>query len=369
MSDHAADVEALTAAAAGMPHGPGQVALWEQAIAVADAHQDDDLGFALRDEALWPMYHGNRADLLLVTYAWCLAYLDRTPAADPHMTLWKYRWVISALPDFAAVTRGQIDAAWHDMKARYAANGYSARPVWLNRRLHLCELGDAAGAADAHRRYARTRPGPLCDDAGQDASFAVTYHLFRNRDAAAVAAGAEFMNGRIDDSDNLPAILNELLLPLARLGRWADGRALLTRAARLSRSRPQDIGEADETLTFLTATGDLAAAARHFDRHFTAATDRPGEFGNLSTYKHALFFARRLAATRPRLTLKVPAGLVPESDSTRVKPGSLRDWLEVELPALCGRADARNGNSYYTDRLTDLDDWAALAKKYGGVPA
>ena len=363
MSDYETEALELARQANEMPHGAKQVALWEQAIALADDHRDGDLGLDLRSDALWPMYHGNRADLLLVHYAWCLAYLDRTPDQDPSLTLWSYRLVIDKMGYFPDITRAQVDAAWGDMKTRYEAAGFSARSVWQNRRVHLCLLGDLPGAAEAEREFRRSAHGPLSDGRNVDQSFAVAYLALLGRDEDAARAAEPFLDGTITDGVFVHAVTNRVVLSLARLGRVAEGREMVAKSARVTRANPQYLGKADEPLTFLALTGDLAAAVSHFDRHFAHAVAIPGEFTRLSLYKHALFFARELVAANRALQLKVPEGLIPGVAGNRATPGELRDWLEVELPALCRRADARNGTAYYTTRLADLDDYALLARK------
>ncbi len=118
-------------------------------------------------------------------------------------------------------------------------------------------------------------------------------------------------------------------------------------------------------MAYLTVTGDLPAAVRLFDKDFPALAAEPGEFGRVSGYKAALYLTRRLTdAGRNRLALRVPRGFVPGEPGDRVTPGRLRDHLEVALPALCARADRRNGNTYYTDRLADLDEFAASAAEH-----
>ncbi len=366
MSDHEAAVRGLVADAEGLPEGAGKVALYQEAIALADARRDAALAFDVREDALWAFYRGDRTDVLLVEFAWCLAHLDRDPTTPAVRLLWSYRWVVDVMPNFPEFSRNQIDAAWADMRRRYAEHGYSLRPVWLNRRLHLMALGDGPGAADAHRRHARLRPGFLCDDADQDAAFAVGYAEFRRRDRGVIAAAQPFLDGRIKCAELEIGVLDRVLLPLARLGRASDAVPLRARAARLAATRPEFLGSGDMALTFLTITGDLAGAVRHFDRHFTPAHDEPGALSQLSTYQHALFFAREVVRRNRSPALKVPAGLIPGVSGTRTTPGPLRDWLEVALPELCARADARNGNGYYTGRLVELDEYTRLARALGG---
>ncbi len=372
MRDHETAARTLVDRADELPFGPGQVALYEEAVALADSHSDEELAFELRREMLWPAYHGNRPDLLLVHFAWCLAYLDRHPEAPPLDLLWQYRWVVDTMPAFAGVTRGHIDAAWADMRDRYQAGGWSLRPVWLLRRRILCDMGDLAGAADAHRRYVRCRADALSDDAGQDVAFAVDYQALLKRDKPTLRAAAPFLDGRITDPHLVIGFVDDALLALTRTGRAEEAHAWQKRAARLIAARPQFLGGSDNHLVFLTAVGDYAGAARFFDRNFTPALAEPGEFTQLTTYKAALFFARRLAAAgRTRVNLKVPENLIPGADGPRCRPGPLRDWLEAALPKVCRRADARNGNTYYTDGLADLAGYdrlaAALAPRSSGA--
>ena len=360
-----AEVRELLAAAEELPHGVGKVAGIEAAVARADAGRDEWLAFATRQELLWPAYHGSRPDLVLVHYAWCLAYLDRHPDESPFEVLWQYRWVVDAMPNFAQVSRPQIEAAWADMRDRYARGGYSPRPVWLNRRRICAKMGDAAGAAAAHAVYKKSPRDAMSDTESQDAAFAVDYADFLRADAATVRLAREILGDPESDAQDILQAADDCLLALVRLGHADEAAAAFDRAARRLARHRQFLGGSSHFLPYLVISGNLGRAAKFFDRNFPAAVAEPGEFGWLSAYKSGLFLARALTdAGRDRLALTVPAGFVPGVAGTRVSPRQLRDHLELATPELAARADARNGNDYQTRRLADLAEYAELAANF-----
>ena len=357
-----AEVTAILARAEELPHGAGKVAAIEDAVARADIGSDEWLAYAVRQELLWPAYHGSRPDLVLVHFAWCLAYLDRHPEESPFQTLWQYRWVVDAMPNFAQVTRAQVELAWADMRERYARGGHSPRPVWLNRRRICAKMGDGAGAAAAHESYKKARRDAMSDSRDQDAAFAVDYAEFLRDDATTVRLARKLLADPASDAQDILQAADDSIMAFLRLGHVAEAEAHFERAVkRLARHR-QFLGGSSHFLPYLVVRGDLGRAAKFSDRNFPAALAEPGEFGWYAYYQGVLFLTRALTdAGRDRLRLAVPARFVPGVEGGRVKPSQLREHLEAALPDLAARMDARNGNGYYTSHLADLTEYAELA--------
>ena len=360
-----AEIRDRLARAEELPHGAGKVAAIESAVALADAGRDEWLAFATRQELLWPAYHGSRPDLVLVHYAWCLAYLDRNPDESPFEVLWQYRWVVDTMPNFAQVSRGQIESAWGDMKTRYERGGYSLRPVWLNRRRVSAKLGDAARAAEAHALYLAAKRDAMSDTRDQDAAFAVDYSDFRRDDKNTAKLARKILADPDSDAQDVLQAADDGLMALLRLRRYDEAGTHFERAARLLARNRQFLGGSSHFLPYLVIRNDLGRAAKFFDRNFPAAVAEPGEFGWIPFVLAGLFLAHALTdAGRNRLTLTVPEDFIPGVAGSRVTPTQLRDHLEVALPELAARADARNGNDYQTRHLADLDEYAELAATY-----
>ena len=365
MNDYVAEAWELAAQARAMPPGPGQVAIWEAAIAHADRHADEPLGFELRSEATWWFPAAGRSDLLLVHYSRCLSHLDRHPGRPAAPVLNRQWSVMNYMCHFADISREQMDAVWRDTLARVTAAGYAPRVCWVVREMVARFWGDrpeAVAARAAARRAADTEDA-LSLRPSSVGRLEVLHQLFLGRDDIALAAARPFLDGTSSVEHDTIFALSSSLLALARAGRATEARAAHGRAQALAAGRPLYVAESQATLTFQAVTGDWAGAGRHFDRLFPLVATRPGELGRIHAYRHALFFARGLVRRDRKPRLKVPEGLIPGVVGGRATPGQLRDWLEVEVPALSARADARHGNGYYTDRLADLDDYAALARR------
>lgn len=350
-----------------LPVGPARVASLEHAVAAADAASGDDFDydsvrFTVRSQALWPLYESRRADLMAVYYAWCLACLDRRPDYGPQPLLWKYRWVIDLMPRFSAISRAQIDATWLDMRDRYRAAGRSARSPWTQRVRTAMDFGDAELAALAAAEYPRCGRDDLSDSAETERLFDAQYAAFRRDDPATIRTASQVLATSTEPYYVAHSVA-ALLPALTRAGRVAEAKPLADRAGGVVRRNTDLLSAADAPVTFWAVVGDLAAATKLFNRFYAPAVSRAGDLGELHWQKAALFLARELVSHHRKLQLKVPEGLIPGVTGTRATPGELRDWLEVEYPALCAKADARNGNRYYTDHLADLDDYQRLARK------
>src|SRR5262245_42845756 len=151
MSDYQREIAELLYQAEEMGRGPAQVALVEQAVQIADVHNDREAAFAARDELIEAATFSGRIDLALVAFSWCLAQCDRSPEDfDQDQMLWKYKWVIENLADFPQISKRQIDDMFADMERRFVAAGSTRHAVHQIRRDVAVNMGDAATGDRAH---------------------------------------------------------------------------------------------------------------------------------------------------------------------------------------------------------------------------
>ena len=130
--------------------------LAEEAVRLADAHNDLKQGFQTRRQLTEAAVFAGRPDVMLVAFSWRLAQCDRDPAQfKERELLWEYKWVVDNLPDFPQVTRGQIEAALADMERRYRRCGSTMHGYYQKRRAVLMDMGDLEGARAADADLAR----------------------------------------------------------------------------------------------------------------------------------------------------------------------------------------------------------------------
>ena len=136
-------IDALLAEAKGISRTPAAVVLLEQAVAIADSHNDRQQGFAVRRELIEEACFTGRPDLEIVAFSWCLALCDREPELfKEEDLLWQYKWVLDNLTGFPQVSRAQIEEMTQDMMARFDRAGAGHRAVFKIRREMAMTMGD-----------------------------------------------------------------------------------------------------------------------------------------------------------------------------------------------------------------------------------
>ena len=120
----------LLAQADELSDGLAKLMLLEEAVRLADTHQDLKKGFAGREALIHTATFGGFPEKALVAFSWCLAQSDRDPQTFPDQRiLWKYKWIMDSIAGFPQVSREQITKMMEDMRGRYLRSGRSMKPI------------------------------------------------------------------------------------------------------------------------------------------------------------------------------------------------------------------------------------------------
>src|SRR5579884_3112427 len=118
-ADYQIQVEELMDQAAVLPDGPSKLALLEEAVRLADVHQDTALADEARDDLIRTATFSGYPEKSLVAFSWRLAQSDRDPEVFPEQALlWQYKWIANSLKYFPQITRTQIEDAFDDLARR-----------------------------------------------------------------------------------------------------------------------------------------------------------------------------------------------------------------------------------------------------------
>jgi hypothetical protein len=361
MIDDHPDVNRLLAEAAELPAGPVQVELLAEAARIADAHNDVKSGFLVRRLLMDAALTGGQPDRLTVAFTWCVAQSDRDPqTVPPDEILWQYRWVISNLPQFPDVPRVQIEDAIADMTARYRAAGSTLRPVHLLRLNTAIKLRDPDLAAAAHRDWQGAARDHLSDDPRTEQSFVVDYLVFVGRHQEAVDMCPQVMSGRVDDPHFFGTDSAELLVPLLNLGRVADAVRVQRSGFRYVAKKHRHLDMIGEHVAFLSRLDNFAPAVKAFEEHSAYALATKQFIDRFDFFWGALVLVERLRrAGHETFKLRLPKEIPVEPRDRRYDLADLAAWLRADLAALGAKFDARNGNTYFADRLASAAELAA----------
>ncbi len=342
------------------PNGDAKVALWEEAVRIADSLQDDETAYSARMELTNAAQFSGRPDVSFVSFSWCLAYCDRhAETIDPTPILWHYKWMADSLPNFPDVPRAQIESLFADFTQRFLARGSTLHAVHQIRRDVAITMHDRPAADTAHAKFLLSRRDILsnCKACVQDAD--VTYRLYGGDDDAAVAAAKPILRGKMSCGEVPHLTYAKLLVPYLRRGEPAEAMRCHKVGYSLVQSNPAHIASHGSHAAFLALTGNLGRAARLLSRHLPMAVESRQPHASFRFYNAAkLALDIVLDAPRPP-TVKVPAAV---HSGGAVE--ALAIWMDNELYTLAARFDARNGNSGYTDEIATVQALRSLATDF-----
>ena len=363
MSDHESQIQELRFKAWGLPNCPTKVSLLEEAVRIADLHNDIECGYDLRQDLIEAATFSGRIDVLMVAFSWCVAQYDRDPERfDEHDLLWKYKWALADAPDFPQVSRQQIDSLLTDMERRYKAGGHSLHAVHQMRRDAMVAMNDKPAAKKAHTAFTKARVDWLSDCKACTASNTGGYHeLFEKWDDV-WKSYEPIVKGKLSCHSEPLRSTSSALLPLVRLGKAAKAKELQTamtkRLARDENPTPQ----AAEHLVFLSVVDETAKAKRVLERYLPKGLEAVSGLERLSMLNAAIVFCGRLLNNgTTAIKVQLPAHLPKADDKGRRDVAEVRAWFEGEARKLAEQFDARNGNDGNVRALAALPELLELA--------
>ena len=358
-------IDDLLDRARSLRHGLAQVALTEEAVHLADRHNDAAAGFAARLDYVSATLFAGQPDRMLVAFAWLLARFDQNPDEfDAQRLLWQYKWVVNSLPDFPQVTRAQIDEMFVDMERRYRAAGASMQTIFFKKRGVAYKLGDPAAAAAANRAMAGLFRDDLSDCLACEADAAVEYHFVQREYEQGVAAAGPILGGRYFCSEVPQVTYAQLLMPLLRLDRGDEAAQLHLAGYKLiSRNPVEFIPQLAEHIEFLAVTDNLPRAVRLLEKHLILALESPCPAWRFRFFLAAKLLTERFAeAGRETVKLRMPDAFPARTETRQYRTGELADWFTADLTEWADRFDARNGNDHFRRRVAGVANLKALAR-------
>ncbi len=365
--DLPADVYEAAETAYFAPDGPAKVALWESAVARADAAKlPIAVRMGFREELVEAAASDGvkQYDRAFAPWATLLAEADRDPQApwvDWFQLLWKYKWLSDSLAEYAAIPREKILAVLDDFAARAAAHGYSTRPAENYRSNNLWMLGEEDDAAEAMRRFEAAPRDALSDCHACEASRGVQFAVHTGDDAGAVERFAPLADGRLACAEVPENTHGELLAPLVRLGRDADAAERNRIGLNALKRFPQFMDRAADHLDYLTRIGDLVAGASLFKRFVRSVPAVPDRDRWRFLGAAAVFLEAVAAASDRPKRYPLPDGFPVADMGEPVRPSTLAAEIAAAADALEAKFNARNGNDAFTRRRA-----AARAFAQGG---
>jgi hypothetical protein len=353
--DYRRQIETLRQQADGLPQGPARMALLEEAVRLADTHQDLDLGFYLRYDVAQTATFGGMAEKLLVAFSWRLAQCDRHPERfNEFRLMWEYKWVAAKLADFPQITRQQIEDTFDDMQRRYRRTGRGLRAVHKLRYFLAEQMGDKEAARVARRKWIGAPVGAGNDCPACELDDDVAYQLDIGRYRAALEKAEPLLQGRMQCAEMPHVTYARVLVPLLRLDRPTEAMDYHKVGYRMIAGNCEFLQQAAQHLTFLVLTENLPRAITLFEKHLpwaleTTNPDRRFRF----LVAAGLLFRRFVEQGKKEVAMRLPRDFAHFDESGHYAPAELLAWCDAETRETAARFDKRNGNDSFSRSLEE----------------
>ena len=256
------------------PWGPAEQALVSEAVALAIEIGDEQLEYQARMRQTASANMGGATDVMLNSFAWCLAHHDADPQRFPADLdnggadlMWQFKWMASALRSSPAFSTDQITAVLDDMESHYRAAGLGLSGVLTAR---FEDAWDAGRIDDAEALRVQLEATPRDDHSHCDACGRSQFAGFfadTDRDDDAIRLVEEMIEGGFSCGEEPEHALSRVLLPYLRAGRFDEAKSAHLRSYRLAKDNPDNLRIVANNIVFAAVTGNEARALALIERH------------------------------------------------------------------------------------------------------
>lgn len=329
-----------------MPGSEATFAAIDFVLRHADAAGYKRSAFHWRLEATSIFHHGGDPARAFLAFSQLLAAYDSDPelaTGHEHDLLWRFKWIVWALPQFPDIPLERTYAVLDDMQRRYQLGGHSLHAVHQHRWLVAHHVGDPA-ADHWYRMMLTAKRDGLSDCAHCVPSAQVRHLVTLGRDEEAIAVGTPFTNGGCSEQPHW--MLSELLLPYLRTGRHEQA---VHAHRRGYASMRRDRHHLDNIAQHVFACGISGTEPRGLElferhRHWLESASSPYaamEFAAAS----ALVLGRLATSGHGDLAVSAVDGL---PQTTVAAAYAQMQRLARDIAA---RFDTRNGNTHQSSRI------------------
>lgn len=335
-----------------MGKGPARVKLCEEAVRLADTHQDEDLGFYARQHLIRAATFAGYPERALTAFAWCLARSDREPARFPlraggyESLLWMYKWMPTEAAKFPNIPRARIEQTIADLSVRVRSLNLSQRPVRVAELdTAMCFYEPGARLLELREAFLREPRDSFSDCRACELHSSVRALLMAGRLDEAWEEAQPLLRGELGCEMVPHVTYGALLMPLWDAGRLDDAAFCFERCYELSKDRKVLLEEVSLCAEHMALTGRTTEAVEAIER-FASWADGSYDLNGVMRYHAAagsvLAQAVRESGDDP-LGLILPA-FVPEA-LLKGPTTALVAWFDAQADAIAARFDARNGTN------------------------
>ncbi len=328
----------------------------DAAARAADSQNDDVTAVRAREALVEDANTAGDPERMLQAFAWCLARHDQNPAGlgdwGVRNLLWRYKWVVGALPSFPQITRGRIGAVLDDLERRYRACGNQLRAVHAHRAVAAARLGDVDDARAHLARHKSVARDGLSDCQACEADAEVELLVSIGDPAAGLSSAEIILDGRLSCAEVPARTYAHVLLPILDTGAVDRAVDVHVRGLRdMARLGDKSCEIAHNHISFLAVTGNDVRALNLLKKVWSNALTHTALEVRMRIHAAAGLLLTRVAEKRKSARLVLPEAIALPAPAGNVDVAALRDFVVADALAIAARFDQRNGNASVSDSV------------------
>lgn len=343
------ELRELFVAAGALPFGTEKVSVLMRAVAVADTLDDLDEQFSSRETLISAATFGNRPDVSLSAFAWCLTTCDKHPEQFPiERLLWQYKWIVVSLFELRDITKGDIEQIFGDMVARYEAKGWGRKGPLSCRLWNAMGMGDRRAASELYAKWRKSNSDLGQDCAACETDTAVTHYIFVKKFSDAFSYAAPLIEGKHKCETVPQRTLCRLLIPYFLAGRIDDAIEAYRRTKSKLLRTEGVIEHSAAHVAFLVMTQNREMAISLTERTLRTVLASTLSASKVHYYgAMALLFSQLHKPNANEVRFRTATTFPLYSSAGTYDAEELANWALKEATELALALDTRNENSYY----------------------
>jgi tetratricopeptide (TPR) repeat protein len=350
-------VRELIRRGAQLGDGYEKVMTLEEAVRIADTGHDVQLQYQAREELIEAAFWGGETEKALVAYSWCLAQFDNYPEKfSEWLLLWRYKWIVNVVVNYPQITKKQIYEMLDEMERRYLKAGYGLRVVYYYRYRTEKFFGNKDEALKHFRRAQELARDELSDCAACEIDERVTFQAYCGEDELAHSLAEPLFAGLHRCRSVPQRTLANILLPLVRLGRWAEARDYHTRGYSMISQNVIYLTYVSDHLLFLALYGDFEKATQLLEYHFRWTDKNKSQYDNYTFFRAAWLLLELMSDAGERtIKVRLPESfpLYQYSQNHHYEISQMKEWFERRAREIGEKFDKRNGTDQFARELAE----------------
>lgn len=349
------DIQELIWQSYDLPYGSkAKISLLEQAVRLADTHNDDEEAFDARKELMQAAVFSGKSDVFLNAFAWCLAKCDADAETFPHDNLlWEFKWAFTSIGYLPTISVEQLEKLAQDMERVYRLCDCSMRAVYGARSALAISFGNPEQALKWHDKAESAPRDHTADCRACEVDTKVGLLVDSHDYAKALEIAKPIIAGDMSCAGVPHWTFGYLVLPMLEAGRGQELLQHIKRSYKKTADNLDFFASISKFMLFYALVGQLNEAVTLINRHTGWLEETIDPDDRMKFFLAVYVTLSKYAKTHKTIKLHLPETFAAYQASGEYVVDQLAGYCLGESQTIAQGYDDRNGNDYFMTMVSD----------------